>query len=137
MNLEDKYFSTEGRLNRKPLICYLLFLIIMCMAFIGLITILGLISSFSMVVLGDNYDSLMQLEFIPILVLIVGFIGLIMLIMPLNFLLIRRLHDLNLNGWWIILPIIIPLGYFPFILYLICIKGSKGTNRYGDNPLNK
>lgn len=140
MNLEDKYFSTEGRLNRKPLIYYLLFLIVMFMAFIGLAVILGVTNSLSIAILGENINDLnpfMQLEIISIIILLISLIGLIMLTMPLNFLMIRRLHDLNINGWWIVLPIIFPLGYIPFILYLICFKGTKGSNRYGDNPLDK
>ena len=60
---------------------------------------------------------------------------LIILFLPLNFLMIRRLHDLNFSGWWIIFPIVFPFGYFIFILYLILAKGTNGPNKYGENPL--
>ena len=132
MNLEEKYFSTEGRLNRKPFIHYIIFLIVISLAFIGIITLLGLASALSIAILGENVNDLnvlSQIEVIPILLI------LIILFLPLNFLMIRRLHDLNFSGWWIIFPIVFPFGYFIFILYLILAKGTNGPNKYGENPL--
>ena len=58
MNLEEKYFSTEGRLNRKPFIYYIIFLIVISLAFIGIITLLGLASALSIAVLGENVNDL-------------------------------------------------------------------------------
>ena len=127
MNLEEKYFSTEGRLNRKPFIHYIIFLIVISLAFIGIITLLGLASALSIAIFGENV--------IPILLILVASLILIILFLPLNFLMIRRLHDLNFSGWWIIFPIVFPFGYFIFILYLILAKGTNGPNKYGENPL--
>mgnify|MGYP000049220113 CR=1 FL=1 len=138
MDLEEKYFSTEGRLNRKPFIQYIIFLIIMLLAFIGIITILGLASAISIAILSENINDLnllIQVEIIPIVLAGIVSIILIILFLPLNFLMIRRLHDLNFSGWWIIFPIVFPCGYFIFILYLILAKGTKGLNKYGDDPL--
>ena len=138
MNLEEKYFSTEGRLNRKPFIYYIIFLIVISLAFIGIITLLGLASALSIAILGENVNDLnvlSQIEVIPILLILVASLILIILFLPLNFLMIRRLHDLNFSGWWIICPIVFPFGYFIFILYLILAKGTNGPNKYGENPL--
>lgn len=107
MNLEEKYFSTEGRLNRKPFIHYIIFLIVISLAFIGIITLLGLASALSIAILGENVNDLnvlSQIEVIPILLILVASLILIILFLPLNFLMIRRLHDLNFSGWWIIFP---------------------------------
>ena len=135
MNLEEKYFSTEGRLNRKPFIYYIIFLIVISLAFIGIITLLGLASALSIAILGEDLNVLSQIEVIPILLILVASLILIILFLPLNFLMIRRLHDLNFSGWWIIFPIVFPFGYFIFILYLILAKGTNGPNKYGENPL--
>ena len=46
---------------------------------------------------------------------------------------VRRLHDLDKSGWWVLLsvvPIIGPLWLF--ILY--CMAGTSGNNRFGPNP---
>jgi len=42
---------------------------------------------------------------------------------------IRRLHDINKSGWWILLTITI-IGIIPLI-YFYCIKGDDGVNDYG------
>jgi uncharacterized membrane protein YhaH (DUF805 family) len=42
---------------------------------------------------------------------------------------IRRLHDVNLSGWWSLLGFI-PLLNFFFHLYLLLKKGDLYTNRY-------
>lgn len=42
---------------------------------------------------------------------------------------IRRLHDINKSGWWILLSLTI-IGIIPLI-YFYCIKGDDGANDYG------
>ncbi len=42
---------------------------------------------------------------------------------------IRRLHDINKSGWWILLTITI-IGIIP-LTYFYCIKGDDGVNDYG------
>ena len=42
---------------------------------------------------------------------------------------IRRLHDINKSGWWILLTLTI-LGIIP-LSYFYCIKGDDGANDYG------
>ena len=47
---------------------------------------------------------------------------------------IRRLHDVNRSGWWILINLTI-IGIIPFV-YWTCIKKSdEGENRFGSNPL--
>ena len=48
------------------------------------------------------------------------------------FLVIRRLHDLNANGWYVLLTFI-PFGQF-LILWLMLKKGTQGPNKYGEEP---
>lgn len=43
---------------------------------------------------------------------------------------IRRLHDLNLRGWWQLLVIAVP---FSFVV-LCFFKGTPEANRFGDFP---
>ena len=42
---------------------------------------------------------------------------------------IRRLHDINKSGWWILLSLTI-IGIIP-LTYFYCIKGDDGVNDYG------
>lgn len=78
-----------------------------------------------------------------------------LMLLPANFgVTVRRLHDRNLHGWWLALPLgslflwilggggtqaqagailsmAMNLGY----LALLCMPGQKGPNRFGDDPL--
>tara|TARA_Y100001954_G_scaffold205010_1_gene226732 strand:+ start:916 stop:1293 length:378 start_codon:yes stop_codon:yes gene_type:complete len=46
---------------------------------------------------------------------------------------IRRLHDLNFSGWWVLLTTIPYLGMILFIPFIF-LKGTKGSNKYGEEP---
>lgn len=39
---------------------------------------------------------------------------------------IRRMHDTNRSGWWVIL--------FPIALIFACLEGTRGPNQYGPDP---
>lgn len=46
---------------------------------------------------------------------------------------VRRLHDTNRSGWWLLLaivPIIGPLS----LLVIYCLEGTPGGNDYGGDP---
>jgi len=47
---------------------------------------------------------------------------------------VRRLHDTESSGWWILLALIPLIGMVVLIVWW-CQEGSKGYNRFGANPL--
>jgi len=47
---------------------------------------------------------------------------------------VRRLHDLNGSGFWVIL-VFVPLVNIVFFLWLLIKKGTEGDNDYGADPL--
>ena len=49
-------------------------------------------------------------------------------------LVIRRLHDLNRPGWFII-GMILPVVNIALLIYLSFFKGTEGSNQYGPDPL--
>ena len=55
---------------------------------------------------------------------------------------IRRLHDRNMSGWWllgfVVLSLIPLLGIFASIAMLVIffLPGTNGPNRFGDDPKN-
>ena len=49
--------------------------------------------------------------------------------------LVRRCHDVNLQGWWA-LVMIVPLVNLIFYIYLLLKEGTPGYNQYGPNPLD-
>ncbi len=46
---------------------------------------------------------------------------------------VRRLHDVNKSGWWILI-IFTCIGIIPLIIWE-ATKGTSGSNEYGDDPL--
>ena len=46
---------------------------------------------------------------------------------------IRRLHDINRNGYWLL--IVFTIIGIPLIVYWACVRGSNGDNDYGPDPL--
>lgn len=70
------------------------------------------------------------------------FLSIIIPFAPFFTLVVRRLHDLNLTGWWscLILSSIIPGGeaYGFLILAVMCmLPGSIGDNPYGKDPVDR
>ncbi|MDD3115560.1 MAG: DUF805 domain-containing protein [Anaerovibrio sp.] len=50
---------------------------------------------------------------------------------------IRRLHDLNRTGWWMLVELIPILGSLILSVYLMFFKGTDGYNEYGPDPLQE
>ncbi len=45
---------------------------------------------------------------------------------------VRRLHDVNRNGWWVLIPLTI-IGLVPYF-YWLCKPGDSHENDYGAPP---
>jgi uncharacterized membrane protein YhaH (DUF805 family) len=46
----------------------------------------------------------------------------------------RRLHDLDRSGWWIIVIVVPLLGQLTFLVWMF-MRGTRGVNRFGEDPL--
>ena len=47
---------------------------------------------------------------------------------------VRRLHDTDSSGWWLLLGLIPLIGMIVLIVWW-CLKGSRGYNRFGSDLL--
>ena len=47
---------------------------------------------------------------------------------------VRRLHDIDKSGWWLLI-VIIPIIGWVLLLVWVCTKGTLGPNRFGPDPL--
>jgi uncharacterized membrane protein YhaH (DUF805 family) len=45
---------------------------------------------------------------------------------------VRRLHDTNKSGWWILIGLV-PFGGIVLLVFY-CIEGDRGRNDYGEDP---
>ncbi len=46
---------------------------------------------------------------------------------------VRRLHDIDRTGWWVLISLTI-IGII-LLIYWDCQRGTAGANRYGPDPL--
>jgi uncharacterized membrane protein YhaH (DUF805 family) len=47
---------------------------------------------------------------------------------------VRRLHDLDRRGWWLLLSLIPLIGAIVLLVW-DCMRGTIGPNRFGPDPL--
>ena len=62
-----------------------------------------------------------------------GFLSLIIslfIFLPSLGLSVRRLHDINFSGWWILVGLVPLLGVIALIIFA-CLPGTEGENKYG------
>ncbi|KPL17442.1 MAG: hypothetical protein AMS26_01020 [Bacteroides sp. SM23_62] len=46
---------------------------------------------------------------------------------------VRRLHDTNRTGWWLLIGLIPIIGWIVLIIFMV-LDSQKGENQYGPNP---
>ena len=131
--LKDKYANFSGRASRSEFWFFYLFLII------------GYAVSFVFITISINFW---------IIVFSIFALG---MIMPALAVTVRRLHDINKSGWFILLPLpfdlmervlenssddivgfslvflVISFGLYIYLLVLYCTDGDKKNNRFGKN----
>lgn len=110
MNLLNALFSFQGRLNRAKYWGYSIGLSLVT------VLIIGIFSTF-----GDTAFMLSMLIFLPVFIAGTSIV-------------VRRLHDLNKSGWWYF-GSLIPIYNIYLSILLMFIKGTDGSNDYGNDPL--
>lgn len=123
--IKENFFQWNGRLNRKRFIMRLL-------ALTGVGIVLYILTGVLLVIYADGAMR-------PNEETIMGIYGLCTLLsIPITvasyMLMIRRLHDVGLSGYFILLAFI-PFVSLGLLLYLLCKHGTEGDNAYGADPL--
>lgn len=107
-----RYAQFQGRSRRKEYWLYTLFLVIVSV-------ILGVID-FAILSSGSG----------------VGFLGLLFslaTLLPSLAVSVRRLHDTNRSGWWILIALIPLIGAIVLIVFTVQ-DSTPGANRFGPSP---
>ena len=116
-NLEEEFLTFDGRLNRKPYILRLLCLL-------GSAIVIGLLAAFIMAFVGAGKND----------IILITQIEMYCPMYPFPLMCIRRLHDLDKSGWFILI-MLVPIINLLFIVYLLVAKGTTEPNRFGNDPL--
>jgi uncharacterized membrane protein YhaH (DUF805 family) len=141
MSMTQLLFSFQGRLNRKPY-----WMTVVAVTVASIIVLL-----FILVIIREH----LEVVGLMILVFIILYIPLIWIVLALA---AKRLHDRDKSAWWLLVFYAIPailnivgnrLENEGIILYLIsfcitvwafvelgCLRGTRGPNRFGPDPLS-
>ncbi|PKH41927.1 Uncharacterized membrane protein YhaH, DUF805 family [Nocardioides alpinus] len=112
-----KYVGFSGRARRSEFWYFVLFTFLV-----------GIVTSILDSILGTDYDGNTSGGLINTL-------GSLALFLPSLAVAIRRLHDINRSGWWILLGIIPIVGWIIVIVWY-CTDTKPGDNQYGPDPKN-
>jgi uncharacterized membrane protein YhaH (DUF805 family) len=107
------YFSVRGRIGRQA---YWLFMILPCF-------LTGIMLGFLIPALHIPIRMVLVLFFILLPVLV--WVGIAVSV--------KRLHDIGLSGWWVMLCFI-PFLHYVAVPVLGAIRGKVGANVYGEDP---
>ncbi len=135
--LREKYFTFRGRASRSEYWYYYLFILLVSVVYFLIIAALFGFNPPPIVGASRN----IEFSTIQYVAFAVGGILAIYLYIPLLVAQVRRFHDRNLSGWWILAGIVV--GFVPFvgiiasiaIFVITVLKGTDGDNKYGPDPL--
>lgn len=116
-----QYADFNGRARRKELWIYILILII-----------IFLIAAMLDNILGTTFKIAGQSAGYGIFYLLVGLATLL----PSIAVEVRRLHDINKSGWYLLIGFIPLIGAIILLIWFVK-DGDKGVNQYGAEPKNE
>ncbi len=109
-----KYFVFEGRARRTEYWMFTLFNVIVCIVLMAIDHALGTWRPDSRIgVLSGLYSLGVLLPSLGVTV--------------------RRLHDTDRSGWWILISLIPIIGGITMLVFMV-LDGTPGPNRFGPNP---
>ena len=106
----ERYADFQGRSPRSELWWFVLFYMLLSLA-------VGMLGA-----LSDALGAILNL------VVTIG------LLVPVIAVQIRRLHDTDRTGWWILIGLVPVIGTIVLIVFYLQ-RGSEGDNRFGPDPL--
>ena len=114
MHLSEFLFSFKGRINRLQYLCYLL----MCLL---VLVVLLLISEVALYIgLSVEVWGILFLSFLFVWLCVSCLVS------------TKRLQDMNISGWCLLLGVIPTIGWIVLFVMLCCLPGTPGSNKYGE-----
>jgi uncharacterized membrane protein YhaH (DUF805 family) len=112
--LTKKYATFEGRARRKE---YWYFILFYCIALVALAIV---------DVLAGTYSEEAELGLFSALFVLATLI-------PMIAVTVRRLHDTDRSGWWVLISFIPLIGSLVLLVFAV-LDSTPGANRFGANP---
>ena len=114
LHVFKNYATFSGRARRKE---YWMFFLISALISIVLTLLDILLGTYSMEYEAGLFSGLYSL----------------LILIPSIAVVVRRLHDTDRSGWWILISLIPLIGVIVLFVF-ICLDSQPGTNRFGANP---
>lgn len=114
LHVLKNYATFSGRARRKE---YWMFFLISALISIVLTLLDILLGTYSMEYEAGLFSGLYSL----------------LILIPSIAVVVRRLHDTDRSGWWILISLIPLIGVIVLFVF-ICLDSQPGTNRFGANP---
>jgi uncharacterized membrane protein YhaH (DUF805 family) len=121
-----RYAEFSGRSRRKE---YWMFTLLVFLVYIVAFALMGLTGMFSAIG-SDGSPQLSGIHWVIIALLVIFAIA---SFIPSLAVQIRRLHDQDKSGWFWLINFIPYVGGIIFLVFM-CLNGTKGPNRFGDDP---
>ncbi len=112
-----KYAQFDGRSRRKEYWIFALF-----NAIVSIVVYAAMLAAFAA---GQRYIGMI----LAVVCIVYGLAGLI----PGIAVSIRRLHDTNKRGWWLLFALVPFVGGLVLLVFMV-IEGDSGPNLYGPSP---
>jgi uncharacterized membrane protein YhaH (DUF805 family) len=64
---------------------------------------------------------------------LIGLVASLALLLPSLAVGVRRLHDTDRTGWWLLIALVPLVGFIVLIVFFV-LDSTPGTNRFGPNP---
>lgn len=116
-----RYFDFQGRSRRAEYwLFYLLTIIVTMVLYVPLLAV------------GMNFETGEPNAIGGLVMLVLGLVWL-GLFVPSLAVLIRRLHDTNRSGWWVLISFLPLVGGLVLFIFTV-LNGTAGPNRFGADP---
>ncbi len=122
-----RYADFSGRSRRQE---YWLYVLFMTLVYVGGIVIAIAVGATEMSAFDPKSEEIPGATMIVILLLVLVYLG---FFIPTLAVQVRRFHDQDLSGWFVLLGFIPYVGWL-IVLIFMCIDGTPGPNRFGPDP---
>ena len=127
MEFKTTLFSFKGRMNRLPF--WMIYLGITIFQYLSFVMINSLFPETTAE--GQAAQQLTPMQLASYIGLIVVNIIIIWTYIAIS---VKRLHDRDKSGWWLLVGIIPLLGQLWYFIVVMLLPGTAGENRFGSNP---
>ncbi len=125
MDFGNLFFSLEGRINRaKFWIGLIILFVLQWIVMIAAGTILG-----TSLMMADPTQPMPAGAGVAMLIILLLFLW------PSICVYAKRWHDRDKSGWWTLIVLVPIVGFIWTLVECGCLRGTRGDNRFGPDPL--